>query len=910
MKKKLLALFLTLLLLSASLMPVAAVAAFAAAGDVEVILHYYRYADDYDTWTVWSWVSGAEGQSFELVRPTDSSDSYGGRIARFTLSNAAGKDIGFIIRRGEWAEKDVDDDRFIPASLTASGKAEFWLLQADTTIYFNPADVDKSPRITTATIEKANQIVANVTTPLDANVVFRVEDMQQNIIPISLTEFSAGDRSAVLNLSKDLDFTKLYRVYATGYKEAIAIFGGAYSTPEFEALFTYTGDDLGAVYAPSETRFRLWAPTAGAVTLNLFPTGNDSAATKTVTMTADVNGTWTAKVSGDLNKTYYTYTVTVAGVEREAVDPYARAVGVNGKRGMVIDLSKTNPTGFTAHSAPVFSLKETIIYEAHIRDLTIDPSSGVKEEWRGKYLGLTQKGTKTASGKSTALDYLSALGINTVHLLPAFDYRSIDETNSANAFNWGYDPQNYNVPEGSYSTDPYHGEVRINEFKQMVQSLHGAGLKVVMDVVYNHTGATADSDFNKIVPYYYYRMVGGKFSNGSGCGNETASERAMMRKFIVDSLKYWVTEYKIDGFRFDLMGLHDITTMNMIRDALQEINPAIILYGEGWDAADSGLDFASAAKKMNMKQLPGIAAFSDNIRDGIKGFVFNAQGRGFINGGIESEETLKFGIVGGVYNSGVNIAQVKYNDQQIFWAGSPLQSITYASAHDNYTLWDKLAISAPEATLEQRLAMNRMSALIVYTSQGIPFMLCGEEILRSKPNQDGTLNENSYNSSDYTNAIRWDNLDKAEYAAMLDYYKGIIAFRKAHPDLIFETAAQVESGIKFLKTSANYVGYSITSLGGETYRVYLNGTKSTVRVSLPGKWEVYASGATASAESYQTISGSYRLAANESLIVRQISGGISTGALIAIIGGAVVLLGCGAAFVCVRTGVFKKKEKE
>jgi pullulanase len=527
---------------------------------------------------------------------------------------------------------------------------------------------------------------------------------------------------------------------------------------------------------------------------------------------------------------------------------------------MVVNLDSTDPDGFLEDGKPALvSPADSIIYELHIRDFSIDKSSGIKN--KGKYLAFTETGTKSPSGEKTGVDYLVDLGITHVHLLPSFDYASVDEAEPENnQFNWGYDPENYNVPEGSYSTDPQHGEVRINEYKQMVQSLHKNGIRVIMDVVYNHTSSSADSNLNKVVPGYYYRLNDdGTFSNASGCGNETASERAMVRKYIVDSVVYWAKEYHVDGFRFDLMGIHDIETMNAVRKALNEVDPAIIIYGEGWTAGSSPLPDDQKALKANVPSLDtGIGAFSDDIRDGLKGSVFDSMDQGFVNGKAGMEEIIKFGVVASTENSQIDYNLVNYSDT--WWAKEPAQTITYASAHDNNTLWDKLAISNEADSEEDRIKMNLLSGAIVLTSQGIPFFQAGEEFLRSKPSEDGaSFVENSYNSPDSVNSLKWDTLTKNK--EVFNYYKGLIAFRKAHSALRMTTTADIQENLKFLEgLEPNVVGYTIenspNSEAAKSLCVIYNANKGASTVTIPeGDWNVYVKGQQAGTKILETVNG-------------------------------------------------------
>lgn len=617
--------------------------------------------------------------------------------------------------------------------------------------------------------------------------------------------------------------------------------------------FHYNGNDLGNLYKKEATSFRVWAPTASEVTLNLYKEGSGDNLIESIPMGKNIQGTWYKKVDGDLNGVYYTYKVTVENKTNEAVDPYAKTAGVNGLRGMVIDLNSTDPEGFREVKKPEFmNPTDAIIYELHIRDLSADSSSGIKHT--GKFLGLTERGTKNKEGHSTGLDHLIDLGITHLHLLPVYDYVTVDESKLEEPqFNWGYDPENYNVLEGSYSTDPSKGEVRVKEFKEMIKTLHENGIRVVMDVVYNHTYKTIDSNFNKIVPDYYYRKDMYGFSNGSGCGNETASEKFMFRKFMIDSLTFWAKEYEIDGFRFDLMGVHDIETMNLIREALDEIDPSIILYGEGWTGGPSLLPEHLKAVKNNARQLNRIAVFSDDIRDGIKGSVHYKEERGFVSGNTGMKEAVKFGIVASTGHHQVDYMKAKKRP----WAKEPYHTITYTSAHDNYSLWDKLCISAKDETLEDRIKMNLLSAAIVLTSQGIPFFQAGEELLRSKIREDGEIIENSYNSSDFVNSIKWDL--KTQNKEVYDYYKGLIAFRKAHRELRMETKEQISRHINFIVgMPSGVVAYEITFSSNEEGRddimVIFNATKEPVSVELQfGIWDAYVSGKRAGNDVLYTI---------------------------------------------------------
>lgn len=616
----------------------------------------------------------------------------------------------------------------------------------------------------------------------------------------------------------------------------------------------YTGNDLGAVYSPKMTRFKVWAPEAEAVKLNLYKQGEGDNLIEQHVMKKSVNGTYVFEKQGDCSGIYYTYTVVNHGDEQEAVDPYTKAAGVNGRRGMVINLEKTNPQGFELdeYRNPEH-ITDAIIYEGSVRDFTMDESSGVFHN--GKFLGLTEANTTNHFGEATALDYISDLGITHVQILPAFDFETVDEKNQKAQYNWGYDPDNYNVPEGSYAVNPYDGAVRVQEMKQMVLALHSRGIGVIMDVVFNHTYRRDDSNLQKIVPGYYYRSDETGYTNGSGCGNEVASDRPMVQKLIVDSLIYWAKEYHIDGFRFDLMGVLDIDTMNVIAESLKEIRPDIYLYGEGWNGGPSSLAEEKRAFKASAKKMPGIGMFNDDIRDTIKGSVFYDEHLGFVNGGTHLENALRYGITGAVAHPQVDYDA--YGSKP--WAKEPGQSINYVSCHDNYTLWDKLSVSCPEASEEKKKAMNRLCAAIVFTSQGVPFIQAGEEFLRSKPLPEKKgFAENSYNMPDAVNSIKWDNIH--EYPDMIAYYKGLMALRKAHPVFRMQNEAEMTQNLCFLSdTPENVVAYLLKGKGAddtpENILVIFNGNDEEILYNLPeGKWKILVDDKTAGADGKKIIS--------------------------------------------------------
>ena len=532
----------------------------------------------------------------------------------------------------------------------------------------------------------------------------------------------------------------------------------------------YYGDDLGATYTPEETTFKVWSPSASDVILNLYATGSDTEKYATdlgaYKMTKGENAVWSITIVGNLKDVYYTYSVTNAGVTEETADPYAKAVGVNGNRAMVVDLDSTDPEGWDSDNGftRVTNQTDASIWEIHVKDFSYDTASGVSEANRGKYLAFTETGTTlNGEGKvSTGVDYLADLGINYVQINPFYDYGSVKEDGADTQFNWGYDPKNYNVPEGSYSSNPYDGNVRINEAKQMIQSLHNNGIGVIMDVVYNHTYST-DSVFQDTVPDYYYRMnADGSFSSGSGCGNDTASEREMYRQYMIDSVVYWATEYHIDGFRFDLMGLHDVETMNAIREALDKIDPNIIMYGEGWTLSSTFDEGAVPATQTNAtKMSERIGHFNDQIRDGLKGSVFDAEGKGYIQGVTSSAKSIAYGLTANT-ERGAN-----------WLALTPEQTVTYASCHDNATLYDRLVASLGGGytnRYDEYIKMNKLSSAITFSSQGMSFILAGEEFARTKLGD-----HNSYQSAPDLNMLDWERV--LEYGDLVSYYKGMMEFR-------------------------------------------------------------------------------------------------------------------------------------
>ena len=594
-------------------------------------------------------------------------------------------------------------------------------------------------------------------------------------------------------------------------------------------LFTLTAQAQNVFnevsYSPRQTTFKLNAPKKP--TLRIYEAGRGGNAIKKIKMKQTAENVWEATVSGDLKGKFYTFDIG----RGETPGVFAKAVGINGHRGAIIDMQTTNPSGWNSdHRLALKSPADLIIYEMHHRDFSIDPSSGLVN--KGKFLALTEQ---------KAIRHLKELGINAVHILPSFDFASIDEANTTTPqYNWGYDPQNYNVPEGSYSFDAEQPTRRILEFKQMVQALHKAGIRVILDVVYNHTFDIKGGNFDRTFPMAYYRYTAdGKPSNGSGCGNETASEKPLMRQFMLESMKYWADEYHIDGFRVDLMGIHDIETMNLIRKELSSIDPNIFIYGEGWTAGTCAYPTEKLALKAHIKQMPGIAAFSDEIRDALRGPFSDEKQASFLGGIAGFEESIKAGIAGMIAHPQVDYTKVNYTKEP--WANEPTQMIAYVSCHDDMCLVDRLKASIPEAAydMEEVIRLDQLAQTVVFTSQGIPFMLSGEEMLRNKKGV-----HNSFNSPDEINHLDWNNLKK--YPQVFAYYKGLIQMRKSHPAFRLGSAELVRKHLEFLPTQQDcLVAFRLKNhAGGDKWNniyVVLNGNTDLQSVNIPkGKYTIVA----------------------------------------------------------------------
>lgn len=818
-----------------------------AANQIDVTIHYHRLADDYTSedgmkaWDIWGWADGVNGAAY----PFTEHDDYG-LIAKYTLKGSGMSTPQFIVRYGgdSWEAKDPNDEnRTIPQSaitVNADGtaSAEIWLVQGDTTIYTNGTLYDAKGMIVSAEMTDFNTITVKLNKALTIDKPADAVSVEG----VKIKDVKASGNTVTITTADNLDVTKAYKVTIEDYGTQNVSLGAVVRSDAFDKKYAYDGDDLGVTYKAEKSTFKLWAPTATKVTLRLYADSTDPKAAQTDAVTLEKSGkkgVWTFAVDKDLKDYAYDYELTFAdGTVNTSADPYATAAVANGERSVVLSDKEKGDAGkrMASFSKPT----DAIITEANVRDMTINPNSGVSEANRGKYLGFVEEGT-TVDGKQgaapTGIDYLKSLGVTHVQIMPVYDYGSVDETGDLSygaQYNWGYDPENYNVPEGSYSSDPSDPSARVKEMKQMVSGLHKNGLYVVMDVVYNHVYNASEHAFNKTVPGYYFRYdANGNLTNGSGCGNDVASERAMARKYIVDSVKYWATEYNVDGFRFDLMGLIDQTTMNQVRAALDEIDPSILVIGEGWDMTDAIGN--QETTQPNASKVKGVAFFNDSLRDAIKGSVFSDEDTGFIAGKADKENLIATNVLGcnnkregidenGHCNNGT--ADTNY--------GGADQVVQYVEIHDNLTLYDKLVKSAPNDSEETRLARAKLADSLILLSQGIADMQFGQEFLRTKGG-----NGNSYNAGDAVNAIDWNRT--VEQAGSVNYVKGLIALRKSIKNLHLSSYDDIAKNMTVLQQSDGVVAYQLKD-GGDTYVVVFNANESaaTVEAVPAGKYTVLA----------------------------------------------------------------------
>lgn len=850
-----------------------------------IFIHYYRFGGDYDQWNMWIWQSqptSEEGSAYQFETDNTAVEyNFGGVVTEIDVAdNFPGvEELGFLVRKGDWLEKDISSDRFVEIPETSSnGEYHIYLVEGDVAIgtsLLDPEGPVKSPKFKLAYFTSMNTITYSATESIpEANIQVTVDD-----IPIDIDTIVTDGSSGVITLTDELDFSNKYMIEATfpsdsSTNDYAVTFDGIYDTEAFETAYAYDGE-LGAIVDGNTTTFRVWAPVSESVTLNLYLTGTpeslggEDTPLRTETMTAGEKGTFYYEESANLHGYYYTYSVKNGSTTNEVVDPYAKGVGINGLRGLVVDFSLTNPDGFEYNDRPdnMTSYTDAIIYELHVRDLTTHSTWNGTEANRGKYLGLVESGT-TYEGVTTGFDHLVELGVTHVQLLPFFDFGVVDETrlddDTYNAFNWGYMPLNFNALEGSYSSDPYDGLRRIEEMKQVIMSFGESGIRVNMDVVYNHHGLTSASNFEQIVPGYYFRKTAsGAFSNGSGTGNETASERAMMQKFIVDSTLFWASEYNISGFRFDLMGLHDTETMNMVTTSLREIDSTIMVYGEPWTGGTTPLPENQKADKTNLDSMSYVGAFNDDIRDGIKGSVFAREQGGFIQGDFSEMylTKVKYGIVGGTAYPGINASRLSKTK---IWHTEPTKTINYVACHDNNTLYDKLYLTLEEdGLLDLIVPLQKQAYGIVLTSQGISFIHAGDEFLRSKPLASGTgFDHNSYESPDSVNQIRWDLKTSADGSEVYNYIKGLIELRESHSSFRMTNSTDILANLDFMyEDKEGIIAYSLTNdASQDTYGnilVIQNANDKNTRLKLPenGGWVVVVNDEAAGTETLETFKG-------------------------------------------------------
>ena len=781
-----------------------------AATDKKVIIHYQRQSASYNPWNVWMWYEGAAGQAFEFAKDgntylTDSFGAYG----EWTLpASGTAQSIGFIIRTANW-DKDPDGDRFITQFKDVNGTptAEIWLKSGSKFIWTKQPS--SQPSLLAAQVTGLKQLKLTFDNNVDINAEksnFTIRSASGADVAIDNWSAITGNVSAgytvFVNLVEQVRIGTAYTISHPVYGLQESDLGSLWDLQTFNDQYYYSGNDLGNTYSAAHTDFRVWAPTADSVDLVTYASATTPAADGVVyQMTQDVKGTWVKRLDGNQDGTIYVYRAHFAAKVNETIDPYARSVTINGDRGVVVDLDSTDPTGWVESTRPnnmsSGNPSDAVLYELHVRDLSIDTTSNIPANHKGKYLAFTDLGTKYTKGKASTLTGLSAikdLGVTHVELLPVYDFGSVDETGAGNQFNWGYDPKNYNVPEGSYSTNAADPKARIRELKQAILAMHQNGLRVNMDVVYNHVQDSTNFAFEKLVPGYWYRRdATGTKTSGSGCGNDTATEHPMVSKFIQDSVKYWATEYKMDGFRFDLMGLIDISTMNKIRTQLNGVDPTIIMLGEGWDMGT--LPQNIRATQQNSAKIPGIGTFNAIIRDGMKGSVWDENALGWASGRYGDFASVQSGVVGNAPFPGLAGA----------WIGGiePGQTINYIESHDNTTLADRLrksmGMKVPMTTIAK---VSKLATGMLFVSQGVPFIHAGQEFLRTK-----NFNHNSYNSTDEVNSLKWG--QRITYASNVSYLKGLLSIRKAHKAFRIPEADSIVENLEFLDGTFGQIGYKI-----------------------------------------------------------------------------------------------------
>ena len=782
-------------------------------------IHYHRDDMTYDGWDAWLWTEGKDGAAYSF----NGFDEFGA-ISAIPLESTFSVDVDeifFIIRQGgdDWTAKDYDSDQSFLLSNFVKDENNIYhvYIVSGWAGTYESADVISTANITRAAFFDAKTVVVN------ANLDFTEVKVYEDDELLTTATLDKPNNVRRVTLPENAEFSSTYKVVVTfengDVKESEVDKNALFKTDEFDAEYTYTGDDLGATYTKEKTTFKVWAPGSTSLKVRIYNSGTPTSVDPEKgdddiyiesEMTLGEKGVYTALINGDLNGKYYTYVVSNSKcTEKEVVDPYAKSAGVNGERGMILDFDTTDPEGWNEITPLDYKKTELVVYETHVADVTSSETWTGNEANRLLFNGMAEEGTTyTENGKTvkTGFDHIKELGVNAVQIIPLFDQAN-DEVNKS--FNWGYNPLNYNVVEGSYSSDPYDGAVRVKEFKELVMKYNQAGISIIMDVVYNHMNSLDQSSFNYLVPGYYFRYnANGTASNGSGCGNDTASEMPMFRKFMIDSTEFWASEYKLGGFRFDLMGLHDIETMNQLVDNLQTINPNIVVYGEPWTAASTAVSGSTIlAGQANMSQYDGYGAFNDKIRDGVRGSVFDASGTGWATRDTVSSLNYSDVLDGLLGKTGAI-------------SSDPNKTVNYVSAHDNNTLFDKLQLSVGEDDINLLKNLSTLSNGIVFASQGISFMLAGEELLRSKVKEDGTLDSNSYASSYKTNELDYSRL--IDYEDVFEQYKEFIAVKTGIEAFQLDSSTLISEEVVANATSAdNYIDLTITH-NSEEYRVIIN----------------------------------------------------------------------------------------
>lgn len=894
-----------------------------------VEINYFRFDGAYTGWNAWTWAEGDSSGLLPLNNPVtyndqswvnytfDANTTLSGiyvdwartTLGDFNPQNRPGTTLGVIIRTNGGTKDAYDADRFIDLTkVSDDGKVHVYIVQGNATLYYDLEDVDASPLGAAAFVDKTHFTVNGFVALPTAKSSYKAYCDNQEV-SVSNVVMSNSNKTATVTLASAVAVNASCEVAVTDLGRKSIDPSAFFSSPEFATLYNYTGE-LGAIYTKASTTFRVWAPTANRIDIVLYDVGDGGNATSTVEMTAGEKGTYSTTINGDLHGKYYTYTVYLKSgvINTDVVDPYAYSTGINGNRGMIVDFSKTNPSGWNDVTLPdIDNANDAIVYELHVRDLTSHESWNGTEANRGKFLGLIEEGT-TYQGVKTGFDHIKDLGVTHVQLLPIYDYRSVDESrlsdlNYINAdqggiFNWGYDPKNYNSLEGSYSSNPRDGIKRIQEFKQVVKKYADNGMGIIMDVVYNHMPSKTESSFNKIVPNYYFRTI-----NNSGAGSDTASERPMFRKFMIDSTTFWAREYKLAGFRFDLMGLHDYTTMNNLAASVRNVNPDAIIYGEGWDMftvqAGSNLTKSMMAIQANVDEMDNIGAFNDALRTGLRGPVMgtgNETTGAILIGDAGTSNywntTVAFGLVGAVSHPDVSSVNVKGTSAPYPWGLNPSQSINYAEAHDNATLYDKNRSSRPGQTNEYYENLQKQAYAMILTGQGVPFLHAGVEMMRTKEYPDGfpligdytsvdglTYSHNSYNMGDAINGINWQ--WAVDHAGVVDYYKKAIALRKAHPVFSLDTAEQVQALVNFFGNDSTYKqtfmlayeldGTTVNDPWAKTIVIHNYGNASfTANLPSSGTW-TYANGFGATEDNVSFTGSTVAVAGHSSVILYQIN---------------------------------------